>query len=258
MKVTFLGTGTSLGVPVVGCTCATCTSSDPRNRRTRTSVALALGDRRALIDTSPDLRQQALACGLNRIDAVLYTHAHADHVLGLDDLRIYSLRQKEPIPLYGSGATLASLRRTFWYAFDEAPSVATRPQVRLVEVDGSFDLWGRKFDMIPVWHERARIHGFRLGVFAYLTDASSIPDESRPLLRGLDVLVLNALRRRPHPAHFTLEEALAEAERLGARRTFLTHLSDDLEHASTEAALPPAVRLAYDGLTLDVDDSPPR
>lgn len=252
MRVTLLGTGTSLGVPVVGCSCATCRSPDPRNRRTRTSALVELGERRVLIDTSPDLRAQALACGVTRVDAVLYTHAHADHVLGLDDLRIYSLRQHQPIPLYGSAKTLESLRRTFWYAFDEAPSVATRPQVRLVEVEGRFDLWGQRVEMIPVRHDRAVIHGFRLGSFAYVTDASRIPEESRRLLEGLDVLVLNALRRRPHPAHFTLEEAVAEARRLGARRTFLTHLSDDLEHASTEASLPPSVRLAHDTLALEV------
>jgi phosphoribosyl 1,2-cyclic phosphate phosphodiesterase len=250
--VTFLGTGTSLGVPVAGCDCPTCTSSDPRNRRTRTSVLISLGERRVLIDTAPDLRAQALACGLTRVDAVLYTHSHADHVLGLDDLRIYSLRQKQQIPLYGSPATLEALKRTFWYAFDETPSVATRPQVRLVPVEDRFELWGERIDPIPVLHERATIHGYRLGSFAYLTDVSRIPDESRALLRDLDVLVLNALRRRPHPAHFTLEQAVEEAGRLGARRTFLTHLSDDLEHAAIEASLPPAVRLAYDGLSVDV------
>jgi phosphoribosyl 1,2-cyclic phosphate phosphodiesterase len=251
--VTLLGTGTSLGVPVVGCSCPTCTSTDPRNRRTRTSAALSLGGRRVLIDTSPDLRSQALACGIDRVDAVLYTHAHADHVLGLDDLRIYGFRQGEPIPLYGSRATLEAVQRTFWYAFDPNPSVATRPQVRVVPVEGTFDLWGRAVEMIPVYHESALIHGFRLGPFAYLTDASRIPDESARRLGGLDVLVLNALRRRPHPAHFTLDQAVQEARRIGARRTYLTHLSDDIEHATVEAALPASVRLAYDGLTFDVE-----
>jgi len=253
VKITFLGTGTSLGVPVIGCRCGVCTSPDPRNRRTRTSVLLALADRRVLIDTSPDLRQQALAHGVERIDAVLYTHAHADHVLGLDDLRIYSLRQKHDIPLYGSAETLGALRRTFWYAFESEPSVATRPRVQLVQVGERFDLWGHAFEAIPVQHDRATITGYRLGAFAYLTDVSRIPEDSRARLRGLDVLVLNALRRRPHPAHFTVEEAVAEAQKLGARRTYLTHMSDDLEHAATEAALPAAVRLAYDGLTLEVE-----
>jgi phosphoribosyl 1,2-cyclic phosphate phosphodiesterase len=252
MKVTFLGTGTSLGVPVVGCACPTCTSSDPRNRRTRTSAALSLGGRSVLIDTSPDLRAQALARRIDRVDAVLYTHAHADHVLGLDDLRIYGFRQGEQIPLYGSPQTLESLQRTFWYAFDPNPTVATRPQVRVVPVEGKFDLWGQAVEMIPVYHERALIHGFRLGSFAYVTDASRIPDDSSRRLEGLDVLVLNALRRRPHPAHFTLEQAVDEARRLGARLTYLTHLSDDIEHASIEASLPASVRLAYDGLSFEI------
>jgi phosphoribosyl 1,2-cyclic phosphate phosphodiesterase len=250
--VTFLGTGTSLGVPVVGCHCSTCTSPDPRNHRTRTSVALSLGGRSVLIDTSPDLRAQALACGIDRVDAVLYTHAHADHVLGLDDLRIYGFRQGEQIPLYGSRDTLDALQRTFWYAFDPNPTVATRPQVRVVPVEGRFELWGRAVEMIPVYHEKALIHGFRLGAFAYLTDASRIPEESVRRLEGLDVLVLNALRRRPHPAHFTLDQAVEQARRLGARLTYLTHLSDDIEHASIEASLPASVRLAYDGLSFEV------
>jgi len=253
MIVTFLGTGTSLGVPVVGCACATCTSPDPRNRRTRTSVLLSLGERRILIDTSPDLRAQALARGVMRVDAVLYTHAHADHMLGLDDLRIYGFRQGEQIPLYGSAQTIAALKRTFWYAFDPAPTVSTRPQVRLLEVKDRFEVLGQTVEMIPVLHEQVVIHGFRVGAFAYVTDASRIPDESRARLQGLDVLVLNALRRRPHPSHFTLEQAVAEAKKLGARRTYLTHLSDELEHTATEAALPESVRLAYDGLTLEIN-----
>ncbi|MEE8536734.1 MAG: MBL fold metallo-hydrolase [Acidobacteriota bacterium] len=253
MKVTFLGSGTSLGVPVVGCDCEVCHSEDPRDRRSRSSVALHLGDRRVLIDTTPDLRAQALACNLNRVDAVLYTHTHADHIFGLDDLRIYSLRQGEAIPLYGPAATLEKLRRTFWYAFEDAPTGGTKPQVSLIEVDKQIELFGATFQTVPVWHHQDLIVGYRVGAFAYLTDVSRIPDESRPLLEDLDVLVLNALRRRPHPSHLHLSAAVEEAQRIGARRTFFTHISDDLHHATTEADLPSEVRLAYDGLTLEID-----
>ncbi|MEE9219017.1 MAG: MBL fold metallo-hydrolase [Acidobacteriota bacterium] len=254
MKVTFLGTGTSLGVPVAGCRCKVCSSDDPRDQRSRSSVLLEFGRRQVLIDTSPELRSQALACGLSHVDAVLYTHTHADHIFGFDDLRIFSLRQGQAIPLYGTPDTIEKLRRTFWYAFEDALTGGTKPQVCLQSIDQCFELWDRVFETIPVYHDQARIVGYRTGSFAYLTDVSRIPEASRRRLRGLDVLVLNALRRQPHPSHLHLAAALEEARRIGAQRTYLTHISDDLEHASTEEELPPSVQLAYDGLTLEVRD----
>ncbi len=203
-----------------------------------------------LIDTSTDLRQQALTHGIERIDAVLYTHAHADHVLGLDELRLYNWRQKSAIPAYGSTRTLDAVRRTFWYVFDDEPGESTRPALDLRPVDGPFDLLGRTVTPIPVDHGRLPILGWRIGGFAYLTDVSRIPEESYGLLAELDVLVLSALRERPHPTHLSVEAAIEEAHRIGARRTLFTHMSHEIGHARTQSRLPPGVELAYDGLTL--------
>lgn len=252
LRVTFLGTGTSTGVPVPTCPCDVCTSEDPRDARLRPSVRLQWDDASVLIDTSTDLRQQALRHDIDRIDAVLYTHAHADHVLGLDELRLYNWRQKSPIPAYGSERTLAAVKRTFWYVFDDDPPESTRPALELNAVDGPFTLFGRKVQPVPVDHGKLPIDGWRVGPFAYLTDVSRIPDSSYALLEGLEVLVLSALRARPHPTHLTVEAAVAEAQRIGARRTLFTHLSHELGHAATHAGLPDGVELAYDGLTLDL------
>ena len=251
IRVTFLGTGTSTGVPVPTCSCAICRSDDPRDRRLRPSVRLEWDGASVLIDTSTDLRQQALLHGIQRIDAVLYTHAHADHVLGLDELRLYNWRQQSPIQAYGSARTLESVRRTFWYVFNDDPGESTRPAVDLVPVDSPFELLGREVCPVPVNHGSLPIYGWRIDGFAYLTDVSSIPARSYALLENLDVLVLNALRARPHPTHLTLDAAVAEARRIGARRTLLTHMSHEVSHAAAEATLPSNVELAYDGLALD-------
>ena len=254
MRVTFLGTGTSVGVPVPTCDCEVCRSDDPRDRRLRPSALLAWDGASVLIDTSSDLRQQALAQRIERIDAVLYTHAHADHLLGLDDLRVYNWRQRRPVPIFGSSRTLEALSRTFWYVFREADDGHTRPAVERRPVDGPFDLLGRRVVPVPVMHGRLPILGYRIGRFAYLTDVSRIPDSSYPLLEGLEALVLSALRRRPHPAHLNVEGALREAARIGADRTLLTHLSHEIRHRETSAELPAGIELAYDGLTLDVSE----
>lgn len=248
LKVTLLGTGTSGGVPVPTCDCLVCRSDDPRDKRLRTSARLEWSGASVLIDTSSDLRQQALAYGITRIDAVLYTHAHADHVLGFDDLRVFNWRRGGPIPGYGSPDTLERIARTFWYAFGEGEEGVARPALAPRPVDGPFELLGLQVTPVPVWHGRLPIYGYRIGRFAYLTDVSELPDASRPLLDDLDVLVLSALRVKPHPTHWTLERAVEEAGRIGARRTFLTHISHELGHESTARGLPDGVEVAYDGL----------
>lgn len=253
LRVTFLGTGTSTGVPVPTCSCAVCISDDPRDARLRPSARLQWDGASVLIDTSTDLRQQALNHGIDRIDAVLYTHAHADHILGLDELRLFNWRQKGTIPAYGSSWTLDAVRRTFWYVFDDDPGESTRPALDLIAVDSPFDLHGRTVAPVPVDHGRLPILGWRVGRFAYLTDVSRIPASSYGLLEDLDVLVLSALRSRPHPTHLTVDAAVGEARRIGARRTLFTHMSHEVSHAETEAQLPQGVELAYDGLVLEVE-----
>jgi phosphoribosyl 1,2-cyclic phosphate phosphodiesterase len=252
MRVTFLGTGTSTGVPVPTCDCRVCTSDDPRDRRLRPSALLAWGESGVLVDTTPDFREQALRFGVERVDAVLYTHSHADHVLGLDDLRLYNWKQRAPIPAYGSEQTLEELSRTFWYVFEPGPSENTRPDIERRPIGGPFELLGRRVVPIPLFHGRMPIFGYRVGRFAYLTDVSEIPEPSYELLRGLDVLVLNGLRERPHPTHLSLEGALACAGRIGARRTLLTHVSHEVHHRSVSAGLPAGVELAYDGLCVEL------
>ncbi len=254
MRVTFLGTGTSAGVPVPTCDCRVCTSDDPRDRRLRPSARLQWEGASVLVDTATDLREQALRYAIDRVDAVLYTHAHADHVLGLDDLRLYNWRQRGPIPIYGSQRTLDALTRTFWYVFDQEPSESTRPTIERHAVDRPFDLLGRRVVPVPLQHGSLPILGFRVGRFAYLTDASSIPESSYALLEGLEVLVLNALRARPHPTHFDLAGALREAARIGADRTWFTHMSHEVHHETIAGELHSGVGLAYDGLTLEITE----
>ena len=252
MKVTFLGTGTSTGVPVPTCACAVCTSADPRDRRLRPSVLLEWEGASVLIDTGTDLREQALTRRIERIDAILYTHAHADHIMGLDDLRMYNWKRGGPIPAYGSATTLGMLRRTFWYVFEEVEAGGGKPALTLHEVERPFGLLGREVVPVPAIHGRLPVTGWRIGGFAYLTDVSAIPETSDRLLEGLDVLVVSALRRRPHPTHLTFEQSAAIARRVGARTTWFTHLSHDARHEELEAELPPEIRVAWDGLTLDV------
>jgi phosphoribosyl 1,2-cyclic phosphate phosphodiesterase len=252
MKVTFLGTGTSTGVPVPTCDCPVCCSSDPRDRRLRPSVWIEWAGASVLIDTATDLREQALRHGIGKIDAVLYTHAHADHVLGMDDLRLYNWRQGGAIPVYGSARTLTALGRTFWYVFDPEPTEGTRPTILRHPIEDPFELLGRTIVPVPLHHGSLPILGYRIGRMAYLTDVSRIPQESYPLLRNLDVLVLNALRDRPHPTHLTIEQAIEEAGKIGARRTLLTHLSHEAGHTAVSGRLPPGVDVAYDGLSLEI------
>lgn len=254
LTILVLGSGTSVGVPTIGCSCAVCRSPDPRDQRLRPSVLVRYQGRNILIDTTPDLRQQALRAGLRRLDAVLFTHAHADHIMGLDDVRPFNFGRSHPIPIYGSPDTLRAIRRVFEYVFSDGPPESSIPRLEAHVLDGApFTLFGLEVTPVPLKHGRAWVYGFRFGPVAYLTDHSEIPEGSLGLLGGLDVLFLDALRRRPHPTHTTLQRALEYVEQLAPRRAFLTHICHDLAHEETERGLPPHVRLAYDGLEITVE-----
>ena len=254
MIVTFLGTGTSHGVPTIGCRCSTCTSTDPRDWRFRPSIWIRTDDGTSvLVDATPDLRSQALKYGVSRVDALLITHAHADHIMGLDDVRAYNLHQGTAIPCFADAGTLEVVRRTFAYAFDPAaPAGGGVPRLTTFPIGGPFCLGGATFEPVPILHGDRQILGFRVGGFAYLTDCSGIPAESLGLLEHLDVLVLSALRHVPHPTHFTVAEAVATAQRIAARRTLFTHICHDLPHAETSATLPAGIDLAHDGLVVEI------
>ena len=253
LKIVVLGSGTSVGVPTIGCHCAVCTSKDPRDQRLRPSILVRYGGRNVLIDTTPDFRQQALRARMERLDAVVFTHAHADHIMGLDDVRPFNFRQKAAIPIYGSRDTMDTLSRVFRYIFDCEDPESAIPQLEPRVLDGRpFDLFGLDFLPVPLLHGRSLVYGFRFGAAAYLTDHSAIPEESAEKLQGLDVLFLDALRHVPHPTHTTVERALRHVEELAPRRAFFTHICHDLGHAETERHLPEHVRLAYDGLEITV------
>ena len=252
LRLTILGSGTSHGVPMIACDCPVCASTDPRDRRTRTSALFSFAGGHVLVDTAPELRLQCIACGVRRVDAVLYTHGHADHVAGLDDLRRFNDLRGGSLDVYADATTLRRVREMFAYAFDDDLDYeSAKPQLRPVEITQPFEVCGRRVIPIPYGHGQTRVLGFRIGDVAYCPDCNFIPDQSRALLAGLDVLVLDALRRRPHPTHFTLEQAVAEARRIGARRTYFTHVTHDLPHAATNAELPPGMELAYDGLVCE-------
>jgi len=251
-----MGSGTSMGVPTLACPCRVCHSGDPRDNRTRPSVLLSRDGRHVVIDTTPDFRFQALREKLDRLDAIVFTHAHADHILGFDDIRPFNLRQKTSLPVYASPDTLAILRRTFAYAFDSAPAVSTIPQVDLHPIEGPFELLGTPWTPVPAEHGDMQVLGFRVGGMAYLTDFSRVPEESKPLLVGADDLVLDALRDTPHPMHQTVAQALALVAELRPRRAWFTHISHDLPHQETNDRLVgegfPHVQMAYDGLRFEV------
>jgi phosphoribosyl 1,2-cyclic phosphate phosphodiesterase len=264
--LTFLGSGTSMGIPTLGCDCAVCTSAlsptgDPRNRRTRPSIRLAYNNRVVLIDTGPDFHAQAIRENIRRIDAVLYTHGHADHVMGFDDLRPLSFHTQDNLPIYADDPTATALERIFEYNFRTENRYPTSARVEIHRLDptpgSTINLFGATFQQIPVTHGRQQITGYRFGTAAYLTDMSDIPAESIPLLQNLDVLVLDALRRDPHYSHSHLEKSIAYVDQLKPRRAFFTHMSHDLDHAATEATLPPHIRLAYDGLQINFEIAPP-
>ena len=253
LKITVLGSGTSVGVPTIGCRCPVCTSTDPKDRRLRPSVLVSYGGRNVVIDTTPDFRFQVLRAGLDRLDAIVFTHAHADHIMGLDDVRPFNYRQRAGIPVYGAPETIGAVRRAFEYIFAEVEHDSHVPHLETHMLDGApFDLFGVEFAPVPLNHGRSRVYGYRFGSAAYLTDHSDIPEASLELLRDLDVLFLDALRHQPHPTHTTVRRALEYVEKLKPRRAFFTHICHDLPHEETERALPPHVRLAYDGLEIRV------
>src|SRR5713226_7554379 len=265
IRVTVLGSGTSHGVPAIGCDCAVCCSSDPRDRRTRPSILIQLQDgppspfggtvRSILVDTSPDLRAQALANRVRRVDAILFTHSHADHVLGLDEVRRYNILQREPMSCFGDARTLTDIRQTFGYIFTTPDAGGGAiPEIVLSQIAGPFSLGGAEIVPVPIMHGPRSILGFRVGSFAYLTDCSRVPEESWPLVDGVRTLVIDALRERPHPTHFSVSEALEVVARLSPERAYFTHVCHDLPHAATCARLPRGVELAYDGLVLEMDE----
>ncbi len=261
IRLRVLGSGTSMGVPTLGCHCAVCDSTDTHDKRLRTSVLLSREEQRVIIDTTPDFRTQALRAGVDRLDAVVLTHGHADHILGFDDLRPYTMLQKMTMPVYANLETFRIVRRTFAYVFDEKPTLSSRASVRLHEVKGPFELLGIPFIPVSLLHGEMEVLGYRFGRAAYMTDFSRLPESSVPLLEDLDDLILDALRDIPHPMHQTVEQALALVDRLKPKRAWFTHIAHDLPHAETNERLRktgyPHVQLAYDGLEFEVaTDSP--
>jgi phosphoribosyl 1,2-cyclic phosphate phosphodiesterase len=256
VKITVLGSGTSSGVPTIGCSCAVCRSTDPRDNRLRPSILIDYCGRNIIIDTTPDFRAQVLRARLQRLDAIVYTHGHADHIMGLDDVRPFNYHQGGRIPIYAARPAFAIIERAFAYVFNNTEERKAVPQLEVNLIDESpFDVFGLRFEPIPLTHGRDTIFGFRFGNVAYLTDHNDIPAASLERLRGLDVLFLDALRHKPHTTHSTLSVSTETAQKLHAKRTYFTHMCHDVPHAATEAALPPGILLAYDGLEIEVEQT---
>src|ERR1700722_5718916 len=254
LAIRVLGSGTSSGVPTVGCTCDVCHSSDPRDTRLRPSILIRYGGHSLIIDTTPDFRAQVLRAHLTRLDAILYTHAHDDHILGLDDVRPFNYRQRSAIPIYAKQDTLDAIRRVFRYAFEPELAQTSIPRLKLHPIDYEpFDLFGLTITPLRVTHGEQEILGFKFGTAAYITDQSDIPETTKEKLRDLDVLFLGALRHKPHPTHSTVAQSLKWVNELKPRKAFLTHICHDLGHVRTEAMLPAGVHLAYDGLEVTVE-----
>ena len=254
LRVKVLGSGTSTGIPVIGCTCPVCTSNDPRNKRLRSSIRIEVNGRTLLVDCGVDFRQQMLTYPTPRIDAVLLTHTHADHCHGLDDLRAFCFRQKEAIPIYSTPRFIEDIRTRFAYCFNPLQKGGGVPRLELKEVQPGepIDVCGVPVLPIEIMHGKLPILGFRLGAFAYLTDCSAIPDESLALLEGVETIIISALRYRPHPTHFNLEQSLEVSKRMGVKRSYFIHMACAVDHSEAEAKLPDWARLTYDGLELEI------
>ncbi len=250
MKLTFLGTGTSTGVPVIGCSCSVCLSENLRNTRSRPSVLIQSEEGTVLVDIGPDFRYQALKYKFSRVDAVLLTHGHADHIMGFDDIRMFNFYQKGKIPVYGSMETLKQVRRTFWYAFEETQEGGGKPGLDLRPVDSVFRVAGIDFIPVPICHGNMDIFGYRFGNVAYLTDCSAVPDLSYSLLEGLELLIIGALRYTEHPTHMSLEQALEECRRINPAQVLLTHMNHELDYGELNDKLPSHINMAYDGLVI--------
>lgn len=250
MRITFLGTGTSRGIPVIGCECSVCTSNNPKNKRLRPSILIE-SQAAVVVDASVDFRLQMLRQEVRRLDAVVLTHPHVDHILGLDDVYPFNVRSGNPMPIYGSPSTLKEVKITFRYLFAEQtyPGI---PKLDLHPVNGTFEIADLRFEPIEVFHGKLPVLGYRLGPFAYVTDVNFIPDESFEKLEGVKILALDGLRYRSHPTHFTLSEAASTAQRIGAENTYLIHMCHDVDHDEGNAFLPDSIKLAYDGLVLDL------
>jgi len=251
MIVTFLGTGTSHGIPVIGCDCQVCKSDNPKDQRTRSSIWIQEAGVDLLIDTATEFRLQALRCGISKVDAVLYTHCHADHVFGFDDLRIFSQRSGKAVPIYGNSGTIQEIKEVFSYVFRKTQIGGGKPQVVPQIVEDSFDVAEIRITPIPVYHGDIPIYGYRVGDLAYVTDCSSLPEESLKLLAGLKVLILGVVRYEPHPTHMHVDGALELVEKLKPEKTYFTHISHLLAHETVNAQLPANVELAYDGLQIE-------
>ena len=249
VELLFLGTGTSAGVPMIGCHCEVCSSSDPHDKRTRPSVVISYGGTRVLVDTTPELRLQCLANGVDCIDAIVFTHGHADHIMGLDDVRRFNYIKGGPLDVWADAATMGTLKRCFEYAFKapEPDLKVFRPYLIARQIEGPFEIGGVRWTPIPLLHGQMPVLGFRVGNLAYCTDVSAIPEPSFALLEGLDVLVLDALQYKRHITHFSVEQAIEAARRIGAKQTLFTHVAHSLPYVATNRELPDGMRLAYDG-----------
>ena len=255
MEVVFMGSGTSMGVPTVGCECRVCSSEDSRNKRTRPSLLVRTNDKSILIDTATDFRAQAIREGLKKVDAVLYTHSHADHILGLDDLRPFNFWQKKHIPCFGNETTLENICAMFRYVFTDPQPGGSIPRIEPRVIGGTFDFDGVTVQPLPILHGKLPILGYRIGALSYITDCSEISEDTYRLLRGTSVLVLGVLRYTAHPTHLNVEQALQIINRIGPDMAYFTHLSHDFDHERADGELPNHVRLAYDGLSIQMRES---